>query len=540
MKNFLLLFTTVIGLLACPKVNYAQVPILGTAAGFVLFSTDGAVSNTGISQLTGNIGTNNGSSTAFGNVNGVMHDNDGASAKCAADLLVAYNQLNSAIPTFFPSPLLGNGVTLIAGIYSIASTATLNLDLTLDAKGNSNAVFIFQIEGAFSTSASSQIKLINGAMACNVFWKVEGLVDMASGTSMKGTIIANNAAIIMHTGTTMEGRALSTAGAITVDGVLAYTPIGCGSPTLTGPVAPDLASTACYILFSGNGSITNTGITTVKGDVGTNFGLTTGYDPLLVSGTIHLIPDASTAKCAADLQDVYKYLNKLSPDIELLYPVQFGSNLVLTPHTYLLNAATVLTDNVYLNAQDNANAVFVIKVNGALSTSTYANVILSNGAQAKNVYWLIEGAVSINNYSVFAGTIICNNGALGALNTGVTLDGRALTTSGSLTTNSVTSTMAVDCPVSGTVSLDAGNKMKAVSFYPNPFSNSIGIMINDASQINNCELKIYNILGSEVLNTNLTKQFTTINTSNLTSGIYLYKVNSNNKTIQSGKVISQQ
>jgi len=539
MKNILLLFTTVIALLAFPKENYGQAPSLGTAADFVLFSTDGAVSNTGISHLTGNVGTNNGLSTAFGNVNGVMHDNDGASAKCAADLLIAYNLLNSAIPTFFPAPLLGNGVTLEAGIYSIGSTATLNLDLTLDAKGNSNAVFIFQIGGAFSTSASSQIKLINGAMACNVFWKVEGLVDMASGTSMKGTIIANNAAIIMHTGSKLEGRALSTAGAITVDGVLAYTPIGCGSPTLTGPATPDLASTACYVLFSSNGAVTNTGISTVKGDVGTNVGLTTGFDPLLVSGTIHPIADVSTAKCAADLLNVYNYLNTLPVDIELLYPAQFGNSLVLTPHTYLLDAATVFTDTVFLNAQGNADAVFVIKINGALSTSTYSTVVLTNGTQAKNVFWKIEGAVSINNYSVFAGTIICNNGAIDAINTGVTLNGRAFTTSGSLIANSVTSTMAVDCPVSGTTKLDAGNKMGVVSFYPNPFTTSVGITINDASQIKNCELRIYNILGTEVINTNLTKQYTTVSTSNLPSGIYLYKVNIDNKTIQSGKLISR-
>jgi len=540
MKKLLLLFTTILALIAFPNVNNAQAPTLGTAANFVLFSTDGAVSNTGISQFTGNIGTNGGSSTAFGNVNGVMHDNDGASAQCAADLLVAYNQLNSIVPTDFPAPLLGNGATLIAGVYSIASTASLNLDLTLDAKGNSNAVFIFQIGGAFSTNASSQIKLINGAMACNVFWKVEGLVDMASGTTMRGTIIANNAAIVMHTGTTLEGRALTTAGAITADGILAYTPIGCGSPTLTGPVAPDLASTACYVLFSANGSVTNTGITSAKGDVGTNVGLTTGYDPLLVSGTIHPLPDGSTAKCAADLLNVYTYLNTLPFDIELLYPAQFGNDLVLTPHTYLMNAAAELTGSVYLNAQGNADAVFVIQINGALSTSTYSKVILMNEAQAKNVYWKIEGAVNINNYSVFRGTIVCNNGALGALNTGVELDGRALTTSGSLTTNAITATMLITCPITGNSSLETAKTKSAVSIYPNPFSTSVGIMINDASQIKNCQLKMYNILGEEVMSIILTKSFTSLNTRNLPSGIYLYKVNSDNKTIQSGKLISQQ
>ena len=536
MKQNLLFFIITIALFSIPMVNFGQAPTLGTAADFVLFSTDGALSNIGISHLTGHVGTNNGSSTAFGNVDGVMHDNDGTSAQAAADLLIAYNQLKSATPTFFPAPLLGNGTTLIAGVYSISSTTSLNLDLTLDAKGNPNAVFIFQIQGAFSTNANSAIKLVNGALACNVFWKVEGLVDMASGTSMKGTIIANNAAIIMNTGTTLEGRALSTAGAVTVDGVTAYKPIGCGSTVLSGPMAPELGSTQCYALFSSNGQVTNTGITTVSGDVGTNSGLTTGFNQLLVSGTIHPIPDASTAKCAADLQDVYNYLNVLPSDIELLYPAQFGNNLVLTPHTYLMNAAAVLTGSVYLNAQDNADAVFVIKINGALSTSTYAKVILTNGAQAKNVYWVIEGAVSINNYSVFSGTIIAHDGALDAINTGVTLDGRALTTSGSLTANSVTTTLVSTCTTTGIIPV---NGLKnAITIYPNPFTTSINIMIDEVSQIKNCEVLIYNILGSEMVHKMITKSSTTIGTGNLPSGIYFYQVKGDNKIIRSGKLIS--
>jgi hypothetical protein len=144
MKKQLLIALTAVILFVMPTVIFGQAPTLGTAANFVLFSTDGAVSNTGISQITGNVGTNNGSSTAFGNVNGVMHDADGASAQAAADLLIAYNLLNSAIPTFFPAPLLGNGVTLNAGVYSIAGAATLNLGLTLDGQGNANAVFILK------------------------------------------------------------------------------------------------------------------------------------------------------------------------------------------------------------------------------------------------------------------------------------------------------------------------------------------------------------------------------------------------------------
>lgn len=540
MKNNLLITITAIAFMALPIASFAQAPNLGTAVNFCLFSSDGAVSHTGISQITGNVGTNNGSCTGFGNVNGVMHENDGASAQCSADVLAAYNQLNATVPTFFPAPLLGNGQTLIAGVYSISGAATLNLDLTLDAQNNSNAVFIFQIQGSFSTNADAKVKLINGAKACRVFWKVEGLVSMASGTTMRGTVIANNAAINMSTGDTLEGRILSTAGAVTVDGVLAYTPIGCGSTVLNGPTAPNLGGAACYAVFSSDGAVYNSGVTYLTGDVGTNNGLTTGYNALYVTGAIHPIPDGSTAQCSADLLVAYNYVNTLPYDIELLYPAEFGRNLVLTPHTYLMNAAATFTDTLYLNALGNANAVFVIQINGALSTSTYSRVILINGTQAKNVYWKIEGAVNINDYSIFNGTIICNNGALGVLNTGVVLNGRALTTTGAITTTAIT-VVAPNIPSNcGTLSIPKEEvTTEAVNIYPNPFSTSATIVINDALLINTTELRMYNVLGAEVMNVSLTKQSTTLDTGKLPAGIYFYQISCNDKIIQMGKLISQ-
>jgi hypothetical protein len=532
-KN-LLHIITVVTLLIFPNVIFAQAPNLGTATNFVLFSSNGAVSNTGITHLTGNVGTNNGSSTGFGNVDGVMYDGGAASAQCSADLLSAYNQLNATTPTFFPAPLLGNGATFTAGVYSITGAATLNNTLTLNGQGNANAVFIFQVQGAFSSSASSQIVLTNGAKACNVFWKIEGKVILASGSTMRGTVIANNSAIDMYTGVTLEGRALSTTGAVTVDGILAYTPIGCGSPVLTGPAAPNLASTACYALFSGNGSVTNSGITVVKGDVGTNVGLTVGFEALNVTGKIHLIPDVSTATCAVDLQNLYTYLNTAPTDINLLYPQQFGRDLVLTPHTYLLDAATILTDAVILNAQGNANAVFIIKINGALSTSTYSKVTLTNGTQAKNVFWKVDGAVEINDYSEFKGTIVCNDGAL-KLNKGTNIDGRAFTTTGELNASAITVTIPSACIITGII---APNKAEAATFSPNPFTTSTTINISDVSGYNSSELRIYNILGTMVMNKIITKRTTVLET-NFPSGVYLYKLTGKNGTVQSGKLVSQ-
>ena len=450
MKNKLLFNLIVLTLLFFPKFNFGQAPNLGTTADFALFTSIGAVSNAGIpylTKVTGNVGTNSAPTiTGFGNVDGQMHyGGDPASTQASADLIIAYGNINAAIPTFFPAPLLGNGQILNAGIYAItAPTITLDNSLTLDAQGNPNALFIIQLNGAFSTNANSQVILTNGAQACNVYWKVEGLLDMATGTSMKGTLIVNNAAINMSTGVTLEGRALSTAGAITVESLLAYTPRGCGFSPLTGPLAPNLASAECYTIFSSDGPVANVGVTNVVGDVGTNNGTVTGFNPLLVVGMIHAVPDPSTVLAASDLLNAYNYLNALPYDIELLFPALFGNNLVLTPHTYIMNGAVTFTDTVFLNAEGNPNAVFVIQVKGAFSTSTYSNVVLMNGTRVENVFWMVDGAVEINDFSLFNGTIICNNGAMD-INIGVNLYGRALTTTGALSTFAINAIMPPGC-----------------------------------------------------------------------------------------------
>jgi len=532
--NKILQTVIAIALSFSPIVSVAQAPPLGTAANFVLFSTNGAVTNTGLSQLTGNVGTNNGPITNFGNVDGLMQGASTATAVAAADLTIAYNFLDAAIPTFFPAPLLGNGIVWTPGVYSIGQTATLDNTLTLDAQGNGNAVFIIQIEGAFSSTSGSQVILANGAQACNVFWKIEGLVNLATNTVLKGTIVANNAAIVMNTGVQLEGRALSTTGAVTISGVTSRKPVGCGSIELTGPPAPNLGTVACYTIFSGNGGVTNTGVTFITGDVGTNVGLTTGFQALNVTGTIHPNPDVSTAQCAADLNVVYAYLNTLPSDIPLLFPADFGNDLVLTPHTYTLDAATVLTGKVTFNAQGNQDAIFVVKINGALSTSTFATVELINGAQAKNVFWKVDGATNLNNNSIFKGTVIGNNGAV-ILNTGVTIEGRVLSTTGAISTFAINATMTPGCTILGTNDY----VLPVAKFYPNPFNSNLTVTVDNGFQDNSSQLAVYNSLGSLVLEKTLTETTNTIST-NFPIGVYFYKLLSDSGKVQTGKLISKQ
>jgi hypothetical protein len=523
-------------LLFAPSLLFGQTLDLGTASTYVLFSSNGPITNSGISHVTGNVGTNNGSSTGFGNVNGVMHDADISSAQCAVDLLVSYNDLNSRIPEFFPAPLLGNGQVLNAGVYQVSGASSLNLELTLDAQNNSNEVFVFQMQGPFSTNANSKVKLINGAKACNVYWKVEGLLDMATGTSMKGILIANNAGINFNTGDTLEGRAFSTTGAITLNGILAYTP-NCGEISLTGPLAPDLGLAACFGIFSSDGPIVNSGISNVSGDVGANVGLTSGFDPLLVSGNIHPIPDVFTATCASDLLLAYNYLNGLTADIELLYQAQFGGNLVLTPHTYVLNGATTFTDTLYLDARGNADAIFALKLNGALSTSPFSKVILINGALAENVYWMVNGAIDINDYSVFNGNII-SQGAIN-LYSGTTIYGRVLSGVGAIETVEINglSTISANCDMN--VGKSELTHSDGTTIFPNPFDNQATITINNYKATNIYSLKIKSSLSQELYDQKLIGNNSIVELNNLPSGIYFYEISSNGSIISTGKLVSK-
>jgi hypothetical protein len=142
-------------LISIPKLNFAQAPDLGTVKNFVLFSSNGAVSNTGKSHLTGSVGANIGSVTNFGNVDGVMHYLDGATAVAAIDLLKAYHQLDTTTATAAHAALLGGGDTLVPGVYRINGATSFSDTLILDGKGQANAVFIFQIQGAFSSTVNA-------------------------------------------------------------------------------------------------------------------------------------------------------------------------------------------------------------------------------------------------------------------------------------------------------------------------------------------------------------------------------------------------
>lgn len=196
----------------------ATAPTLGTADGFAVLAGS-TVTNTGPTVVTGDLGVSPGSAiTGFppGIVNGTQHSADGVALQAQDDLTTAYdNAAGQACNTALTGVNLG-GLVLTPGVYCFTSSAQLTGTLTLDAQGDSNAVFIFQTVSTLTTASGSVVKMINGGSTCNVFWKVGSSATLGTTTSFLGNILALTS-ITLTTGASLTGRALARNGATTLD-----------------------------------------------------------------------------------------------------------------------------------------------------------------------------------------------------------------------------------------------------------------------------------------------------------------------------------
>ncbi len=121
---------------------------------------------------------------------GTIHAADAVAAQAQSDLTTVYNNLaNRSCDTDLTGQDLG-GKTLTPGVYCFSTSAQLTGTLTLDAQGNSNAEFIFQIGSTLTTASASSVLLINSASSCGVFWQVGSSATLGTGTALAGSIVA--------------------------------------------------------------------------------------------------------------------------------------------------------------------------------------------------------------------------------------------------------------------------------------------------------------------------------------------------------------
>jgi ice-binding like protein len=147
---------------------------------------------------------------------GTLHPGDPVALQAQTDLTTAYNACAGATGAVSLTGQDLGGRTVTPGVYSFAASAPLNGILTLDAQGDPNAVFIFQIGSTLLAAINSSVRLINGARDANVFWQVGSSATLAAGVVFRGNIMAY-ASITLSQGTRVFGRALARTGAVTMD-----------------------------------------------------------------------------------------------------------------------------------------------------------------------------------------------------------------------------------------------------------------------------------------------------------------------------------
>lgn len=193
----------------------------------------------------------------------------------------------------------------------------------------------------------------------------------------------------------------------------------------------DLGTAASFAVLAGT-AVTNTGDTTLTGDLGVSPGTAiSGFPPGTRSGTTHT-NDGVAQQAQDDLTTAYNDVAGRTPVTTIATELAPESGQTLLPGAYDSATGTFeITKTLTLDAQGNASAIFIFKMASTLITGTDSAVLLLNGAQACNVYWQVGSSATLGTRSAMVGNILALTSI--GMDNNATLDGRALARNGAVT-----------------------------------------------------------------------------------------------------------
>ena len=202
--------------------NATDVPALRSAKAFAVLAGSTVTNNGAGTTIVGRLGVSPGLAVTglpAGQPSGTVHVGaDGVAVQAQLDLTTLYNDL-AGRPCPPANVLTGQdlaGKTLLPGVYCFSSSAALGVgSLTLNANGNPNAFWVFQIASTLDVAAST-VTVTNGGTPCNVFWQVGSSATVLDNALFAGNIVALSS-ITLNTGAAVSpGRALARNGAVTL------------------------------------------------------------------------------------------------------------------------------------------------------------------------------------------------------------------------------------------------------------------------------------------------------------------------------------
>lgn len=191
--------------------------LLGASSAYEILGSSGITNSVGATTVLGDIGRITGSITGFppGIVTGTTHNNDASAIAAQAAFASAKSTLEAR--GYFQD-LSGQGLggrLLFPGVYKFSAAAAMTGTLTLDANGNPNAQFIFQIGSTLTTAASAVIVLQNGARADNIVWCTGTSITLGATNTFMGQLLAGST-VVLGSGSSVVGR-LYSGTAVTLD-----------------------------------------------------------------------------------------------------------------------------------------------------------------------------------------------------------------------------------------------------------------------------------------------------------------------------------
>jgi hypothetical protein len=407
----------------------ATAPTLGTAQSFAVLAGS-TVTNTGSTTVTGDLGVSSPgvactgfvgcTTTGSGSVVGTVHVGDALANAAQADARVAYNQLLAQTCDFSYPPITDiGGRTLTPGVHCFPSSVGITGTVTLS--GGPTDVYVFKVGSTVITAANSSVSFSTGA-ANNVFWAVGSSATLGIGTSFTGNILAV-ASVTMTTGAHVSGRSLARAAVTMNSNTVALAP---ASAPVTSAVAPSLGMASTFAVLGGS-TVTNTGATTVIGDLGvsspsvacTGFVGCTTTGPGSVVGAIH-VGDVLASAAQADALLAYNQL--IAQTCNFNYPpITDIGGLTLAPGVHCFPSSAAVTGTVTLNG--GPTDVYVFKIGSTLVTAANASVVFPSGL-GSHVFWAVGSSATLGTGTYLSGNIL----AVASINvtTGADVSGSAL------------------------------------------------------------------------------------------------------------------